>query len=77
MESEFAKIIYARINGIPWQPQIAKFLSRQKTGYTVFDIVSAELQCKLEMVRYVLRCFAVVIWNFDKPTERSLYVLLT
>jgi hypothetical protein len=30
MESEFAKIIYAKINGIPWQPQIAKFVSRQK-----------------------------------------------
>jgi hypothetical protein len=30
MESEFAKILYAKINGIPWQPQIAKFVSRQK-----------------------------------------------
>jgi hypothetical protein len=30
MESEFAKIIYAKINGIPWQPQITKFVSRQK-----------------------------------------------
>ena len=30
MKSEFAKIIYAKINGIPWQPQIAKFVSRQK-----------------------------------------------
>jgi hypothetical protein len=30
MESEFAKIIYAKINGIPWQLQIAKFVSRQK-----------------------------------------------
>jgi hypothetical protein len=35
MESEFAKIIYAKINGIPWQSQIAKFVSRQKNGYTV------------------------------------------
>jgi hypothetical protein len=40
MESEFVKIIYAKINGIPWQPQIAKFVSSQKkqkqtTGYTV------------------------------------------
>jgi hypothetical protein len=34
MESEFAKIIYAKINGIPWQTQSAKFVSRQ-TGYTV------------------------------------------
>jgi hypothetical protein len=30
MESEFAKIIYAKNNGIPWQSQIAKFVSRQK-----------------------------------------------
>jgi hypothetical protein len=30
MESEFAKIIYAKINGISWQPQIAKYASRQK-----------------------------------------------
>jgi hypothetical protein len=30
MESDFAKIIYAKINGTPWQPQIAKFVSRQK-----------------------------------------------
>jgi hypothetical protein len=37
MESEFAKIIYAKINGIPWQPQFAKFASHQKTGHTVND----------------------------------------
>jgi hypothetical protein len=37
MESEFAKIIYAKIDSIPWQPQNAKFVSRQKkkTGYMV------------------------------------------
>jgi hypothetical protein len=42
MESEFAKIIYAIINGIPWQPQIAKCVSRQKkrlygTSFCFYD----------------------------------------
>jgi hypothetical protein len=43
MESEFAEIIYAKINGIPWQPQIAEFVSRpKKTGYTVFTLAIPE-----------------------------------
>jgi hypothetical protein len=38
--SEFAKTIYPYINSIPWLPQIAKFVSRQKKKpfYTVFQL---------------------------------------
>jgi hypothetical protein len=49
MESEFAKIVYANINDIPWQPQIAKFVSRQKNrlyGIHVDFILFGDICCK-------------------------------
>jgi hypothetical protein len=50
MESEFTKIIYAKNNGIPWQSQIAKFVSRQKNrlyGNRHCGVITDDLEKKV------------------------------